>query len=128
MSINETSRIVIENYIKAYNSFDIEGMLHDLHPNIEFKNVSNGEVNLTTKGIAEFKAQAEKAKEIFSEREQKITDVTFSANEVEVQISYRGTLAVDLPNGLQAGKTLELHGKSIFRFAGDQIIEIEDIR
>ena len=127
MGINETRKTIIENYIKAYNSFDIEGMLQDLDSNIEFKNVSNGEVNLTTQGIVEFKAQAEKAKNIFSQREQKITNMTFSENEIVVEISYQGTLAVDLPNGLQAGNKLELKGKSIFRFSGDKIIEIEDI-
>lgn len=42
---------IIENYIDAYNSFDIDRMLSDMHKDIKFENISNGEVNLTTNGL-----------------------------------------------------------------------------
>jgi hypothetical protein len=127
MHENDNRSAIVNNYIKAYNSFDIENMLSNLHENIEFKNISNGEVNLTTNGIAEFKTQAEQAKSIFSEREQKITNLHFDENKVEVEISYTGILAVDLPNGLKSGSKIELNGQSIFTFQNDKIIKIEDI-
>lgn len=117
----------IQNYIEAYNNFDVEKMLTDLHEEIVFKNISNGEVNLTLKGISEFKAQAEQAKNLFSQREQKITEIALEDDSVEVKIDYRGVLAVDLPNGLKAGDKIELKGKSIFCFEGEKIIEITDI-
>ncbi len=127
MSDNQTRQSAIENYIRAYNSFDVENMLKELNPNIEFRNISNGEVNLTTKGIEEFKKQAEQAKTFFSEREQKITNIGFEGDKVEIDVDYKAVLAVDGPNGLSAGSKLELKGKSIFRFEGKKIIEIEDI-
>ena len=127
MSDDEIRKNIIENYIASYNNFDIENMLKDLDENIVFRNIANGEVNLTTKGIAEFKTQAETAKNLFSRREQKITALKFGADEVETEIFYKGITAVDFPNGLKSGSTFELGGKSIFRFAGDKIIEIEDI-
>ncbi len=127
MQENDNRLAAIESYIRAYNSFDIENMLRNLHENIEFKNVSNGEVNLRTDGIAEFKTQAEQAKSIFSKREQKITNLHSDENKVEVEISYTGILAVDLPNGLKSGSRIELNGQSIFTFQGDKIIKIEDI-
>ena len=127
MSSDEIRKNIIENYIGCYNNFDIENMLKDLDENIVFRNISNGEVNLTTKGIAEFKAQAEQAKNLFSQREQRITNLKFRADEVKAEIFYNGTTAIDFPNGLKAGSKIELAGKSIFRFAGDKIIEIEDI-
>jgi hypothetical protein len=75
---------------------------------IVFRNVSNGEVNLTTKGIVEFKAQAERAKNLFRRREQRIIKLKFGTDEVEAEIFYNGTIAVDFPYGLKAGSKIEL--------------------
>ena len=49
---------VIRNYISAYNSFDIAGMLACLSDDIEFKNIANGEVSVHTKSKAEFEVLA----------------------------------------------------------------------
>lgn len=117
---------IIENYVKSYNNFDVENMLKDLDENIVFRNISKGETNLMTNGIEAFRNQAEEAKQIFSRREQKITDLRFAENTAEADIFYTGTFAVDLPNGLHTGDEIKLVGKSIFRFSGDKIIEIED--
>jgi hypothetical protein len=117
----------IENYISAYNNFDVEGMLRDLHPEIRFKNISNGETNLSLKGIKAFQQQAEQALSLFSQRKQQIQHITFHQETVEVGIAYQGILASDLPNGMKAGDKIELIGKSIFRFQNDKIIEIQDI-
>jgi len=127
MSDNETRKTIVENYIRAYNNFDIKNMLKDMDERVIFRNISGGAVNLTTNGIEELRKQAEYAKELFSEREQKITGLKFGENEVEAEIAYRGTLAADLPNGLKQGSRIALNGKSIFRFDGDKIIEIQDI-
>lgn len=123
---NETRKKIIENYIISYNNFDVENMLKDLDENIVFKNISDGETNLLTSGIEAFKIQAEEAKQLFSRREQKITNLEFSENAAEADVFYTGTFTVDLPNGLKAGDEINLAGKSIFRFAGDKIVEIED--
>jgi hypothetical protein len=118
---------IIENYIDAYNNFDINRMLLDMHNEIRFENISDGEINLATNGIEELRNQAEQAKQFFKERTQTITDIKFSADQVEVQINYRGILAVDFPNGLKIGDVIELKGNSIFRFKDDKIIELKDI-
>jgi ketosteroid isomerase-like protein len=124
---NNLYKEIIDNYIKAYNSFDIDGMLSDMHANIKFENKSNGEIDITTNSISELKEQAEKARQLFKEREQKITGIKFHADQVEVDVDYRGILAVDFPNGLKAGDKIELKGKSIFKFKDDKIIELKDI-
>ncbi len=125
--MSETQKRIIENYIEAYNNFDVDKMLTNLHENIVFKNISNGEVNLTTSGISEFQTQAEQAKNLFSQREQKITEIRFEDDSAQVEIDYYGVFAVDLPNGLKAGDKIELKGKSIFRFKDEKIYEITDI-
>jgi hypothetical protein len=120
-------RQIILNYIQAYNSFDVEQMLADFHPNIVFRNISNGEITLHTQGIQAFRTQAEKALTLFREREQTVRQMAFSENGAEVQIDYRGKIALDLPNGMKAGDEIRLSGLSKFRFNGNQIIEITDI-
>ncbi|GGG31582.1 hypothetical protein GCM10011344_35630 [Dokdonia pacifica] len=117
---------VIKSYMTAYNSFDVEGMLKNLSPNVTFKNSTNEVVDLVTNGIDEFKAQAEKATSYFSNREQKIINTIQENGIITIDIDYTGTLAIDLPNGLKEGTILEMQGKSIFRFVGLQIIEIND--
>jgi hypothetical protein len=118
---------IIRNYIKAYNNFNVDQMLADMHENIRFENITNGETNLVTNGLAELKAQAEQAKQFFKEREQTITRFTFDKDQVEINIDYKGVLAIDFPNGLKAGDTIELKGKSIFTFEGNKIIALKDI-
>jgi hypothetical protein len=116
----------IENYIQAYNNFNIAGMCRDMSEGVVFQNVSNGEVNLETKGLLAFKEQARKARDIFSEREQKITDIQFGTDSAKVSIDYTGVLAVDLSEQMKAGDTLQLQGISIFYFEGDKIVRIVD--
>ena len=50
----EEQKAVIEGYIAAYNSFDVEAMLAFIHPEVVFKNVAKGEVTATATGIDEF--------------------------------------------------------------------------
>lgn len=124
----DKKQALIERYIRAYNAFDVEGMLAGLHPDITFRNLVNGEVTLELHGIEAFRKQAEEAKAYFREREQRITAIDASeADIISVSIDYQGILAVDLPNGLKAGDEMRLSGKSVFRFREGKIIGIEDL-
>ena len=114
-------------YIEAYNCFEVDGMLVPLHEEVVFRNIANGEVNLTTTSKEAFRRQAEQAAPYFSEREQRVTHWELADNRVEVAIDYRATVAMELPNGLKPGDTLRLLGKSVFRFDDGKIISIEDI-
>ncbi|MBC8110063.1 MAG: nuclear transport factor 2 family protein [Verrucomicrobia bacterium] len=124
---NLRAQRLIENYINAYNQFDVDGMVENLHENIVFKNVTNNEITLETKGIEAFETQATTALQFFTHREQIITHFIFAESQVEVAIDYTGVLALDLPDGLKSGETLHLQGKSIFTFQDEKIISIEDI-
>ena len=118
---------LVEAYIEAYNRFDVAGMLVPLHEDVVFRNVSNGEVSLTTNGKEAFRQQAEQATQYFSEREQRVTDWQVNGQQVEVAIGYTAVAAIAFPNGLQPGDTLQMQGKSVFQFENGQIISIEDI-
>ena len=125
--MKEEQKTAVEDYIKAYNNFDIEGMKGHLHQDIIFENITNGEVDLRTNGIAEFSVQAEKAKAYFTERKQTIEGWNFLGDKVVIEIDYEGILAIDLPNGAEKGDTLALKGQSEFKFDEGKIISIKDM-
>jgi ketosteroid isomerase-like protein len=118
---------LVEKYVRAYNNLDVKGMVADLHENIIFKNILNGEVTLELNGIDAFKSQAEQAAALFSEREQKIKNIVFIEDGCRIDIAYQAIIAADMPNGMKAGHKIELNGKSVFRFAEGKISEIYDI-
>ncbi len=117
---------IVKNFIIAYNSFNVESMIAYLHPEVEFKNISGGVVNAHTKGIEEFRELANNSIKIFKEREQTITSFMESDDIVNIEISYRGVLAVDLPNGLKAGEILTINGKSKYVFKDNLITLLID--
>lgn len=117
---------LIRSYLKAYNSFDVEGMLQLLHKDIEFRNISSGLVDVETKGIDEFRKLAEQSKEIFSYRLQTINNFFITDDKVEVEINFEGTLAKELPNGLKSGDTIVLKGKTLFKVKDKKLLLIED--
>lgn len=119
---------IIDNYIEGYNHFNVEQMLKDLDPSVQFRNVFKEEVLLELNGIDAFKAQAESALDYFSERSQTINSTRHQAGAVEVEIAYKAIAAQDLPNGLKAGQELHLTGTSVFTFNDhNKITSITDI-
>ena len=118
---------IIKDYINAYNNFDIEKMLTNLDEQIKFENISNGVTNMTLTDLNSFRKQAEQSKNLFTTRKQTIKSWTHQDNLTEIEIEYNAVLAIDIPNGLKKGDNLNLEGKSIFKFAGDKIIELTDI-
>jgi len=77
--------------------------------------------------LSAFNEQAQKAKNIFSAREQKNTDVRYGADSATVSIvDYTGVLAVGLSEQMKAGDTLSQQGTSTFYFQDGKIIKIID--
>ncbi|WP_090112228.1 nuclear transport factor 2 family protein [Cohnella sp. OV330] len=124
--VSKEIRNVIEKYLEAYNSFEIERMVELLHKDILFRNISNGETTTETRGIQAFRELAEQSSTMFSSRRQTITDYNVTNDKVEVGIDYEGILAMDFPNGLKRGDKLQLKGKSTFGMKEGKILLIED--
>ena len=117
---------VIEDYVDAYNRFDVPGMLKGLDEAVIFENYSGAELTHKTEGISAFEQQAQTALSYFTAREQKIKGVFVQDNTAIVQIAYKATLAIDFPNGMKAGEMLEMDGRSEFQFKEGKIIKIID--
>jgi hypothetical protein len=128
-SMEETvanQKAIIEEYISAYNELDIERMLKYIHQEVEFQNVSGGEVNAVTNGIEELRKMAEQSRQLFSSRHQSIESFEEQGGIITVRIKFKAILAVDLPNGSKAGDSLSLEGKSIFEFKDRKLWRISD--
>ena len=124
---NEEQKTAIQNYISAYKSFDVKGMISLVHPAVAFKNVVGGEVNAETVGVDQFRKLAIQSKSLFSFRQQSSKSFTCTEDIATVEIAYEGVLAVDLPNGMKAGESLRLTGRSEFEFKDGKIYKITDI-
>jgi ketosteroid isomerase-like protein len=123
---HEDRKAVIERYLAAYNAFDIDGMLAQLAPDVRFENIAGGQVNAASSGIEAFRQLAEQGRQLFSEREQRITSLAFDGDTARAGIAWRGRFAVDIPDGPQAGSVVELQGESEFGFDGDHIVRLVD--
>ncbi|WP_426334321.1 nuclear transport factor 2 family protein [Paenibacillus silvae] len=123
---NSKLKDLIEQYIKAYNASNIDGMINVLHESVHFKNITNGDVNAQTQGIEEFRVLAEQSAQIFSQRYQLVKSIAFTDHKAEVVIEYEGILSVDLPNGMKAGESVKLQGKSIYQMKDEKLVLIED--
>ncbi len=117
---------VITSYIDAYNNYDVEAMLSVIHEGIVFKNVYGGEVNAVANGIDELRELANRAKGMFASRREVITSFESSVDFAKVGIDFSGMLLVDLPNGMKAGETLHIKGRSEFEFRDGKLYRITD--
>jgi hypothetical protein len=118
---------IVEQYFKAYNEFNLEGMVGNIHDDLIFKNIVNGEITYELKGKESFKKQIEQAFAIFKKREMKVVEQKFGDDIVENKIDFRGVLAVDISDKLKKYDLIKLQSKSIFQFKNGKIISIEDI-
>ena len=118
---------VIEEYLDAYNSMNIDDMMETMNDDIEFINISGGEISTRTKGKEELKKLAEQSVKYFASREQKIINYEMSEDKVIIDVDYTAVTAIDIPNGIKAGERLKLKGRSEFTFLNGKINSITDL-
>jgi hypothetical protein len=117
---------VIRRYIDAYNTFDIYLMLAFLHPDIRFKNLSNGEMNAQTLGKSEFESLARQSATLFKTRTHTVKSLEIIGDKATVEIDFTAVLAKALSNDLRAGDKLAIQGKTEFIFKDNLIWSIVD--
>jgi ketosteroid isomerase-like protein len=118
---------LIEHYLDAYNTFDLEAIMKMIHPDVEFTNICNGHTNTQVSGAEAFQQLAKASEEIFSSRRQIMKQFWTKDDQAFIVLDYEGVLATDLPDGLHAGETVRLKGRSEFTFRDGQISRITDI-
>ncbi|EIM74586.1 hypothetical protein A3SI_15413 [Nitritalea halalkaliphila LW7] len=117
---------IVEQFVHAYNAFDVDGMLRNMDPDVVFENSQGGVVTMRLEGVDAFRAQAEQVKDFFSEREQVVEAWEFTGDSVRIEVAYMATLARSIPDGPQAGETLRLRGVSTFVLKDNKITYLKD--
>ena len=126
MMAQEEIKKSIYRYLDAYNNFDIDTMMEVLAKDIRFENVSGGEVNAKTFGKTEFEILARQSAQLFASRKQTAKTIKIEGDSAVAEIEFEGVLTQDLPNGLKAGDTLSLKGRSEFVFTDGLMSSIVD--
>jgi len=124
--IPDPHRALIARYLAAYNDRDVDGMMAVLHPDVEFRNLSAGELTASARGKAELRALAEHAVTLFASRRQTVLDSGSDGERAWITVDYEGVLSADLGPELKAGSTLRLQGRSTFAFRDGSIVELVD--
>lgn len=118
---------LIKDYIDAYNKLNVNDMMEPLHDDIEFINISGGEISTKTKGKEELQKLAEQSVKYFTARNQNIVNSETSEDKIIIDVDYEAVMAVDLPNGIKAGEKFNLKGRSEFTFFENKIKSITDL-
>ncbi len=118
---------LIDQYLAAYNRFDVDAMLSVLTTDVRFEHYTGETLTTATEGLDALRKLAEQSKSLFSTREQRVTALQIpDAQTAVAQIAYRGQLAVDVPEGPTAGTVIEVQGSSTFSFREGRICKIVD--
>lgn len=119
-------RALIDRYIDAYNRIDVDAMLATMHTEVIFENYTAGMLSVRTVGIHELRHLAESSRHLFSARRQTINGYREANGVAYVQIYFGGTFAIDLPNGIRAGQSMALNGRSEYRERDGMLIYVAD--
>ncbi|WP_233840186.1 nuclear transport factor 2 family protein [Dyella sp. 2HG41-7] len=119
-------RALIDRYIDAYNRIDVDAMIATMHNEVIFENYTAGVLSVRTVGAYELRHLAESSKYLFSARHQTITRYAELDGVAHAQIHFQGTFAIDLPNGVRAGQSIALDGRSEYRERDGLLIYIAD--
>lgn len=122
----DDGRALVERYLAAYTSFDVERMCDLLAPAIRFENYADDQLTASATGIDEFRRLAEGSAGLFSAREQKLVSLRVEGSTAIAVVMFKGTLARDIEGGPVAGSTIGLTGKSEFEFNDGRIMRIID--
>jgi len=119
-------RTLVDRYIDAYNRMDVNVMLSTMQDEVVFENYTAGVLSVRTVGIAELRHLAERSRHLFSRRRQTVTAWREVDSVGYAGIHFEGTFAVDLPNGVRAGQSIAMEGRSEFRQHDGRLVYIAD--
>lgn len=119
-------RALVDRYLDAYNRMDVDAMLATMQDEVVFENYTAGVLGMRTLGIAELRHLAESSRHLFSMRRQTITAWREDGDHGHARIHFEGTFAIDLPNGVRAGQSIALDGRSEFRQHDGRLIYVAD--
>ena len=123
----EEKRSMIECFVHAFNSFDVDAMVSLLDPDVEYRCIVAGTVLHGATGIEEFRSLGEQWQIRYSSRKLTVMELYQKGSQVVMEISYAAVLAVDSADGMKAGDTVKREGISEVAFRDEKISSITEI-
>ena len=124
--LNKEKEQLINKYIEAYNTKDVDGMLKYIHEDVVFKNFSQGVLMIEMFGKTSLLELATQTKNLFETRTQTVKSITHNDGMTRVDIHFDAVFGMDLQNGIKKGDTVSLDGYSEFEFKDGLLSLIAD--
>jgi ketosteroid isomerase-like protein len=124
--MNGRNRELVDNYLKHYNTKNIESMLDLFADDVEFESVSNTNGIMKANDKQQLRDLASNSAKYFEQRSQAPSSWVIDVNQVAIEVEFWCKLAEDLPNGKKKGEEMKLRGASFFTIRGDRICRLVD--
>lgn len=119
-------QLLIERYVDCYNRMDFDAMLECVADDVVFENISNHGESMCLQGKDAMRQVAELGMQAFSYRRQAIAKLICGDGSAAAEVRFTGTAALDLPNGVLRGETVEVRGVTIFEIRNGLLSRIAD--
>jgi steroid delta-isomerase-like uncharacterized protein len=117
---------IIQNYLDAYNSKDVDALVDCVADAVVFENVSNSGQSMKIEGRDAFAQLANQAAAMFVSRNQSVRMAVVDGNNVALEIAWTGTPAVDLGT-MKAGVEVAMRGASFITISDGKLARIVDL-
>jgi ketosteroid isomerase-like protein len=117
---------IIETYLSAYNSKDVDALVECVSADVVFENVSNAGQSIKIEGRDAFAELARQAAALFTSRQQTVRTAVVDGDNVAIEVDWLGTPAVDL-GAMKAGTEVALRGASFITLSGGKLSRIVDL-
>lgn len=115
---------MVVDFIEAYNTRDVEGMLADVTDDVMYRHYCDAGVLFKAGDKGEFEAALHDDLSAFEHRTQMVkTSMTMLGSTV-LTTQFDALVAKDLSNGWTAGQSITLPAASEFQFSDDKIANI----
>jgi steroid delta-isomerase-like uncharacterized protein len=117
---------IIQNYLDAYNSKDVDALVDCVADAVVFENVSNRGQSMKIEGRDAFARLANQAAAMFVSRNQSVRMAVVDGNNVALEVDWTGTPAVDL-GPMKAGVEVAMRGASFITISDGKLARIVDL-
>lgn len=117
---------LIERYVDCYNRIDVEGMLDCVTDDVRFENISNAGQSMQLEGKAALSQVAQASAQAFTYRRQRLLNLITKDDRAAAEVRFQGIAALDLPNGIREGQSVDIHGASFFEARDGKLCRIVD--
>lgn len=117
---------LVETYVDSYNRMDVDGVVACVTEDVMFENISNAGGSMQLKGVAAFQQVAEASMAAFTYRRQRIRQLIVSGDRAAAEIQFQGVAALDLPNGIKQGQSVDIKGATFFEMSDGKLSRIAD--